>query len=539
VGTVASLLVAPLMVSSTPPVVVGAYGFLLLLASLRLLVPLVDTELRRVLYGLAAWYALDRLRDRLVPDPIASRLLVLATACLAVAILAWLLRPARIGKLGQLTQRPGWLRAIGLGTRVVLLLNAAAVVSGVIGNTTLAEVLVEGSVASAWYAFTLFALSRILGGVWALLLRSDPARALRMVRNHGSLLRRRGRTLIQTALVLGWAWLTLDGFDIAVPVFASVSSALDAQWKAGELTISLGGILSFALMVAASVAVSRLVRFVLEEDVLSRASLPRGVPFAISTLARYAILLLGFAMAMAAAGLDVGRLTLLFGALGVGIGIGLQDIVNNFVSGLILLFERPVQVGDLVDVGTVRGEVRRIGIRSSTVRTLEGAEVVIPNSKLVSDSFVNWTLSDRQRRIEIPVGVGYGSDPDRVIEILEAVVRDRPEVLREPPPDVLFERLGESSLEFLVRAWAADFDGSRVLRSHLTGDILRALREAGIEIHFPQRSLHLRSVDASVRQVAAAGAPETGPSVPPGAARGGLPAAEDPKPPPAAATRPG
>ena len=539
VGTVASLLVAPLVISSAPPVVLSAYGFALLLASLRLLVPVVDPELRRILYGLTVWYAIDRVRDRLVPDPTANRLLVLSAACLAVAILVWLLRPSRISKLGQLTQRAGWLRAIGFGMRIALLLNAVAVVCGVVGNTSLAQVLVAGSIASAWYAFMFFALSRVLGGIWALLLRSHPARTLRMVRNHGALLRRRGRVLIQTALVLGWMRLTLDGFDAASPLFAKVSSALEARWQAGELSISLGGIFSFALMVVASVAVSRFVRFALEEDVLSRASLPRGVPFAVSTLVGYAILLLGFGMAMAAAGLDVSRLTLLFGALGVGIGIGLQDIVNNFVSGLILLFERPVQVGDLVDVGGVRGDVRRIGIRASTVRTFEGAEVVIPNSKLVSESFVNWTLSDRQRRIEIPVGVGYASDPDRVIEVLEAVVRARPEVLREPPPAVLFDRLGESSLEFLVRAWAADFDASRVLQSLLTGDILRALREAGIEIPFPQRSLHLRSVDASVRQAMVAGVPEASAGAPARGARGGSAGAEDPGLPPAAAPGPG
>jgi small-conductance mechanosensitive channel len=212
----------------------------------------------------------------------------------------------------------------------------------------------------------------------------------------------------------------------------------------------------------------------------------------------------------------MGRLALMVGALGVGIGIGLQDIVNNVVSGLILLFERPVQVGDTVELGTVRGEVRRIGIRSSTVRTFDGAEIVIPNSKLVSESFVNWTLSDRQRRIEIPVGVAYGTDPDRVIELLDRVVRARPEFLAEPPPVVLFERLGESSLDFLVRVWTPDFDTSRRLHSLLLLDIHRALRDAGIEIPFPQRDLHVRSAAPSAATApdggAAPGRPEARPA---------------------------
>src|SRR5262249_55304892 len=169
--------------------------------------------------------------------------------------------------------------------------------------------------------------------------------------------------------------------------------------------------------------------------------------------------------------------------------------------------------GETRDAGGGRGEVRRIGIRSRRVRTLDGAEVVLPNSKLVSEAFVNWTLSDRERRIEIPVGVAYGSDPDHVIELLEAAVRARPEVLRYPPPTVVFERLGESSLDFMVRAWAPDLDGWGALRSALTRDILRALGDAGIEIPFPQRELRVRSVDPARRP-----APADAPTAPPAGA---------------------
>src|SRR5262249_33314866 len=207
---------------SAPPVVSGAYGFLLLLASLRLVVPLVDPGLRRIAWGLAVWYALDRLRDRLVPDPFASRLLVLAGACVAVAVLAWLLRPARVARLGQLTHRRGWLRAIGVGMRLALLLNAAAIACSVLGNATLAELLVEGTLASAWYAFIAFAFARVLVGAWSLLLRSRPAQALYMVRHHGPLLRSRGRALIHTALALAWAWMALAASDAGAPLLQRV-----------------------------------------------------------------------------------------------------------------------------------------------------------------------------------------------------------------------------------------------------------------------------------------------------------------------------
>jgi small-conductance mechanosensitive channel len=238
----------------------------------------------------------------------------------------------------------------------------------------------------------------------------------------------------------------------------------------------------------------RLVVFVLEEDVYSRMALPRGVPYALSTLTRYVLLLAGFLLALGTLGFDLGRVALVLSALGLGIGFGLQNVINNFVSGLILLFERPIQVGDTVQKGTLIGEVRRIGIRSSTVRTWEGAEVIVPNANLVSEEVVNWTLSDRNRRIDIEVGAAYGSDPEHVLEILRAAAKDHPYVLAEPAPMALFKGFGESSLDFELRVWTAEPERWMPTRSEIAVAIAAAFREAGIAIPFPQRDLHLVSV---------------------------------------------
>ncbi len=497
------------LLPKAPPIFITLRAVVLLIATLRLLLPLIDPELRRILYGLTAWFAIDRIRDRMVPDPLANSLVLLAVAVLALAVFLWLLRPAQLAKLGQLARRSAWPQVIGLGMRLGVVLIGVSIVANVLGNTMLAETFVEGTLAASLVAFCLYAVARVLEGAWALLLRSPLARSLRMVRNHAPLLQERGRFAIQATLTLWWLYRSLDDFDVADPILAAISTALTANWATGELSLSLGGVLAFGLMLYASILASRFVRFVLEEDLLSRASLPRGVPFAISALVRYAILLTGFTMAVLAAGFEMSRLALLVGALGVGIGIGLQDIVNNVVSGLILLFERPVQVGDVVDVGGTLGEVRRIGIRSSTVRGFDGAELVLPNSKLVSETFINWTLSDRQRRVEVPVGVSYGSDPDQVLELLKSVVERRPELLQHPAASVLFLGFGESSLDFLVRAWTPEPDTAQALRSKIVLDIHRALREAGIEIPFPQRDLHLRSVDpAAGKALAGNAAPE-------------------------------
>jgi len=205
--------------------------------------------------------------------------------------------------------------------------------------------------------------------------------------------------------------------------------------------------------------------------------------------------------------MEMSRFSVLVGALGVGIGFGLQNVVNNFVSGLILLYERPVQVGDVVDVGTVSGVITRIGVRSSTVRTFAGAEVIVPNATLISAEVTNWTLSDRRRRIEIAVGVAYGTEPKAVIGLLLAAVSARAGVLTDPAPVALFLRFGESAIEFALRFWTADFDAWQVLASDVMIEVHASLGRAGIEIPFPQRDLHVRSIDAlAAGALAAAGA---------------------------------
>jgi small-conductance mechanosensitive channel len=184
------------------------------------------------------------------------------------------------------------------------------------------------------------------------------------------------------------------------------------------------------------------------------------------------------------------KVTLLISALGVGIGFGLQNVVNNFVSGLILVFEHPVQVGDSVEVGTVFGEVRKIGFRASVLRTPDGAEVIVPNSELTGSRVINWSLSDRFRRISIPVSVAYGTDPNRVIDILLGIARKHPDVLAQPAPLAVFDRFGDSALVFTLLCWSF-VDRFFIARSDLTIAINNSFKEAGIEIPFPQQDVHV------------------------------------------------
>jgi potassium-dependent mechanosensitive channel len=215
------------------------------------------------------------------------------------------------------------------------------------------------------------------------------------------------------------------------------------------------------------------------------------MPYAISSLLHYVILLLGFLLAVGAMGLDLNRVTLLTGAFGVGVGFGLQTIVSNFVSGIILLLERPIQVGDAIQMADLDGEVRRIGIRSTTVHTWRGAEVIVPNATLISGNLTNWTLSDRTRRLELPVGVAYGTDPQRVIALLAEAAASVPGVLANPAPIALFQGFGDSSLNFELRAWTDHFEEWAAIRSQIAVAVNNRLKAAGIEIPFPQRDVNL------------------------------------------------
>jgi small-conductance mechanosensitive channel len=218
-------------------------------------------------------------------------------------------------------------------------------------------------------------------------------------------------------------------------------------------------------------------------------------------LIHYGFVFVGFLLALVALGVHLRDITIIAGALGVGIGFGLQGIVNNFVSGLILLFERPVKVGDYIQLGELWAEIKKIGLRATVVETFDKSEIVVPNSDLVSYQVTNWTLSNRMARLIIPVGVEYGSDVPLVIETLMECAKANSKVMTKPEPQVLFLKFGESSLDFELRTWILDIDERLVIISELHQEIDRRFRQAGIVIAFPQRDLHLRSVDESAPSI--------------------------------------
>jgi len=214
----------------------------------------------------------------------------------------------------------------------------------------------------------------------------------------------------------------------------------------------------------------------------------------IATITRYLVLAVGAVVIIQTAGIDLSTLSILAGALGVGIGFGLQNITNNFISGIIILFEQPIKIGDRIEVGDIKGNVVKISARSTNIITNDNISVIVPNSEFISSTVINWSHNDRNISFRFPVGVSYKEDPRLVKRLLLEVTNENHGVLKKPAPDVLFDEFGDSSLNFYLRVWTTDYiDRPNILKSQLYFAIFKKFRENNVEIPFPQRDINLRN----------------------------------------------
>ena len=268
----------------------------------------------------------------------------------------------------------------------------------------------------------------------------------------------------------------------------------------GETPFSLSSIITFILSVALLVFLTGKFNKFLVNRILARYDLDIGIRQSIGTIIRYFVLVLGLIVIIQASGINLSTLTVLAGALGLGIGFGLQNVADNFISGLIILFERPIKVGDRIEVGEVNGDVVKISARATTVLTNDNISIIVPNSEFISSRVINWSHNDRRVRFRFPVGVSYKEDPDKVRRVLLEVLYANEGVLKEPPPDVWFDEFGDSSLNFNLMVWTSMYvQRPKNLKSQLYYEVFRKFRENNIEIPFPQRDLHIKSGVISVK----------------------------------------
>lgn len=274
---------------------------------------------------------------------------------------------------------------------------------------------------------------------------------------------------------------------------AIVTSVFSRSLPLGERAFSVLDLAFLFLLLFGLVVMAGAVTNVLRSRILRLAGINRGMQEAVAILVRYSVISVGTIVILQVWGLDLSSLALLASALSVGIGLGLQNIAKDFGSGLILVFERPIQVGEFVSFGNFMGTVERIGARSTEIKTLDQVSIIVPNSRFLEQEVINWSHRNPVSRIRVPVGVSYSANPTLVREVLITSGHDHPEVLSTPPPKVLFLGFGDSSLKFELMVWIAEPSKQLLIRSDLFFIIHAALMAKGIEIPFPQRDLHVRS----------------------------------------------
>ncbi len=383
---------------------------------------------------------------------------------------------------------------IGRLMLVAIITVSVIILMGLMGYNLLTEFIVNIISTNAFTVSLLFVSMLIANGMIEHLFETMRIKHLKVFEVYGTIFKKRLIHSIAFISVLLALYVILVSLNIDDEVISFIWDGLSHQFIISDtFSFSLIRLILLVIILTLSIFSANVIKTFLEEDILSRTRLGQGLPHTIALLGKYTIITIGVTMAVTFAGIPTNSLTVLIGAFGVGIGFGLQNIFNNLVSGLILLFERPIKIDDVVEVGQLLGRVKSIGIRSSIIRTFDGAEVIVPNGNLISNEVINWTHSDPQRRHEVLVGVAYGSDVEKVKQILEEQLHQHKDILKDPEPSVLFVNMGDSSLDFRLLFWISKVKEGVAIKSDVTQMIYAALTQAGIQIPFPQRDIHIIS----------------------------------------------
>lgn len=362
-----------------------------------------------------------------------------------------------------------------------------------LGFSKLSAHVFESTIKSLYlFLFSWMVVLLIHGGIEYVMSRSF-VRSFSLVSRHESLVMNKIQSLVRLiAGVIGtMMFLSIWGV-FATPGHAwAWFTSIHFTWGTKEITLAM--VLIGFFVIYFSFSISRIVQTIFLEEIYPRRNIEIGIGESINRLIHYCIIVIGFFWFLSFFGFDLQNVAILGGALGIGIGFGLQNIVSNFVSGLVLLIERPVKIGDVVVIGGNWGYVSKLGLRSTVIETYDRSEIIIPNSDLITSQLTNWTRLNKSARLKVPIGVSYGSNVEKVMKILLEIGKSHPDVLNDPEPKVHFLRFGESSLDFELWAWLGDLAKRLSVQTDINLAITRAFREHDIEIPFPQRDLHIRS----------------------------------------------
>lgn len=282
-----------------------------------------------------------------------------------------------------------------------------------------------------------------------------------------------------------------DSLQNIIDIIREIVSTTLFQIK--DYPVTIGSIIKFVVIIVVFIIISKFFNRHVLRRILSRFDIEKAVQYNMLRVSHYIISVIAVIVALESIGFDMTGLAVILGMLSVGIGFGLQNITSNFISGIILLFERPINVGDRVTVGDIIGRVAEINMRATTIKSLNNISIIVPNSDFISKTVTNWSHGDTKIRLDIEVGVSYDSDLDEVLKVLKTIADEHPKVLKQPKPSVLLRSFGDSSWDMMLRAWIENPEDYYLIISDINCEIVRKFRENDITIPYPQRDLHFIS----------------------------------------------
>jgi potassium efflux system protein len=498
---ISSLLVAVIIVPyfyDHPPAAFLEMFFLLMIAAIILLVRTIwPRQLLNFLYGLLIISFVYSISNLYTQVCFADRFMMLFFAVAGAAIGYRMLISVR----KTIDLYPPYSILI---LKIFTALQIVSVIGNVFGRFTIAKIIAVTAVYNLWLAFGFYLFVQIMMESLYLQLEGNKSNSVISSYLDFKIVQKKFKNILGISSFILWAIMLTQNLSVEDAVFEFLADFLTKSHQIGSTgtLFTFGSILIFAAVIWLASVVARIITY-LYDFASQHNSDTAGIKRKRRTsmlLIRISIFSIGFMLAVAASGFPLDKLTIIISALGVGIGFGLQNIVNNLVSGLILAFEKPVQIGDIIEVANRSGTIQEIGIRSSKILTSDGAEVIVPNGDLISQHVINWTLSNNNRRVELIIGVAYGSDIEQVKTLLKGILQNREDIMTSPEPLVFLHNLSESSVDFRVLFWAADITTWLELKSRILTEIYNTLNAAGVEIPYPQRDVNIISIPKSVTQ---------------------------------------
>jgi small-conductance mechanosensitive channel len=490
---VSGLLITSFFFRNNPPVM-GELNILIILSATAYLLPKLTVKRLSLLLFLLLFIIVINLAGNYVGIKTFSTRIV---TIISAVLLIYILFDFRINKSFKQYFNIKWGGLVSASIYLFIILAVFGLIANIIGSVNLSDFILTGVMFSSVFAAIIWVAIKVYVSIILLLSEKDVNQKSQTLSSFNSLLHKWIKPVLNWSGFLFWIYLTLIAFSIIKYAKTLFSDLMDIKWQVGELTISLGGIISFLIILIVTLIITRLISGILKDEWIDNTGLPKGSSGAISIVLRIIVTTLGLYFAAAAAGINLSQFGFILGALSVGIGFGLQSIVLNFIAGLILAFERPIHIGDKIEVDMEFGIVSEIGIRASKLKTWDGTEVIIPNGDLVSKKVVNYTLSDEKRRMKIPIRTAMDSVPKQVIEILTTVANNHPNTFKDPKPKTYFQGYGETSLDFVLYYWTF-FDVGLSTRNAILLEIHDALLDAGIKLPIPVRRLEIDNKDDNI-----------------------------------------